>query len=501
MSPFPAHGTRPDALHVLVVDDDPTTALLLADALEQDGARVSVAGTAEEARALLADGHRPDVLVSDWLLPGADGIDLCAWVRDAHADASIPVLLISGAAERDVRLRALAQGADDLISKPIDPLELRARVRSMADLSRARSALARRDRIDAVLAELTDGVALLDAEGAVVDANRRAHALLSLPAGGVGDLEAHLAATFELEGDVPASAVGPRTLALHRPRRGAEPALWVEVLLVPVPGGEGGTAAVVRDVTATRAAQDLADVVLASVAHKLRTPMTGITSVANSLDRFVEEGPGQQLVGILQRSAQRLDASLARIIEHAAAVARGEDDVPVVLRPGQVAMLLQHVVGDHVHDVVAEVVDEVERPVRVALGPLRVALDEFVDNARAAGDDRPSLRIATQGDTLVVEVADRGAGFAPEEAEAIFEPFHQEDRTGQDPRMGLGLPLVRHLAGRAGGRVRASSVAGGLTTFALVLPAMALQGQTGGVPATPGATPATLTSHPVSGAA
>jgi CheY-like chemotaxis protein len=124
VDPGPDH--RPDAdlagVHVLVVEDTPDSREMLRFMLEFCGAEVRTAESAEEGRRLLSE-ERPDVMVSDIAMPD-NGIELIRAVK-ASADAQdlrIPVIAIT--AYRDRRPELLAEGFDDLVEKPLDPVTL-----------------------------------------------------------------------------------------------------------------------------------------------------------------------------------------------------------------------------------------------------------------------------------------------------------------------------------------------------------------------------------------
>ncbi len=118
--------SRPDdnAPHILVVDDDRRIRELLKRYLGDNGFRVSVAGTAEEARARLA-GLAFDLLVLDVMMPGETGLELTAALRSS---SDIPILLLTARAETEHRIEGLEQGADDYLPKPFEPRELLLRI-------------------------------------------------------------------------------------------------------------------------------------------------------------------------------------------------------------------------------------------------------------------------------------------------------------------------------------------------------------------------------------
>ena len=116
-----------DAPHLLVVDDDSRIRTLLSRFLGENGFRVTTAADASVARRHLA-GLRFDLLVVDVMMPGENGVDFTASLRE---DTDVPVLMLTAMGETEARIRGLEAGADDYLPKPFDPRELLLRVHSI----------------------------------------------------------------------------------------------------------------------------------------------------------------------------------------------------------------------------------------------------------------------------------------------------------------------------------------------------------------------------------
>jgi two-component system, OmpR family, phosphate regulon response regulator PhoB len=125
--------------HVLIVEDEESLALLLKYNLEKEGYRVSLARDGEEGL-LLADEGRPDLVLLDWMLPKAPGIEVCRRLRARSEHRNTPILMLTARGEEAERIRGLDQGADDYITKPFSMNELLARIRAV--LRRIRPGLA-----------------------------------------------------------------------------------------------------------------------------------------------------------------------------------------------------------------------------------------------------------------------------------------------------------------------------------------------------------------------
>ena len=114
---------------ILVVDDEPTIAEVVARYLERAGFQTRVAADGPSAVAA-AVGSRPDLVVLDIMLPGFDGLEVMRRLHE-DLDGRVAVILLTAKGEESDRLVGLRQGADDYIVKPFSPAELVARVEAV----------------------------------------------------------------------------------------------------------------------------------------------------------------------------------------------------------------------------------------------------------------------------------------------------------------------------------------------------------------------------------
>lgn len=112
---------------ILVVEDDPTVAEVVARYLERDGHQVECVGDGAEAlRRALA--NPPDLMILDLMLPKIDGLQVCRKLRERWP---VPVIMLTALGEEIDRVVGLETGADDYVTKPFSPRELALRVRSV----------------------------------------------------------------------------------------------------------------------------------------------------------------------------------------------------------------------------------------------------------------------------------------------------------------------------------------------------------------------------------
>ena len=113
---------------ILVVEDEPDIALGLQLDLSNEGYEVEVAGNGDEAsRRAREPGW--DLILLDVMLPGKDGFEICRELR--RAKIRTPVLMLTAKAQEAEKVMGLDMGADDYVTKPFSPRELRARIRAL----------------------------------------------------------------------------------------------------------------------------------------------------------------------------------------------------------------------------------------------------------------------------------------------------------------------------------------------------------------------------------
>lgn len=113
--------------HILVVDDDLEIRTLLAEYLDSHGFQTLTAKDGAEMKKILQESYI-DLIVLDLTLPGEDGLTLC---RNLRAHSSVPVIMLTARGDAVDRILGLEMGADDYVSKPFEPRELFARIRSV----------------------------------------------------------------------------------------------------------------------------------------------------------------------------------------------------------------------------------------------------------------------------------------------------------------------------------------------------------------------------------
>lgn len=115
---------------VLVVEDEPAIAELIAVNLKHNGFAPTLAFEAEAARREV-DAELPDVILLDWMLPGESGVSLARYWRQHERTRQVPILMLTARTDEADKVQGLDAGADDYITKPFSTKELLARIRAV----------------------------------------------------------------------------------------------------------------------------------------------------------------------------------------------------------------------------------------------------------------------------------------------------------------------------------------------------------------------------------
>ncbi len=488
---------------ILNVDDYEPGRYARSRLLRSFGFEVREAKTGAEALSVAAT-EPPALVILDVNLPDISGFEVCRRLKEGATTATLPVLHMSATyTEALHKVLGLEGGADAYLTEPVEPPVLLATVKALLRLKRAEEA----QRVSArqwqvTFDALSDGVAVLDAEGVIVRYNR---AFRDLLADGDGD-PAGRALASGLDGE-PGHA-GDTLFARMRGSGQRETAevghrgrsLRVAVDPVQHAGLVVGAVCTVADITdrkrvdeervrlltreqAARAAAEAAnrskEEFIAMLAHELRHPLAPIRMAMRTLRDPAQRDPDvRRATEVIERQSRHLARLLDDLLD-AARLTREK----IELR--RTATTLQSVVAEAL-EATRELIDARAHAVTVSLPAPPVWLDadptrlaQVVGNLlnNAAKYTPPGGRIAvggaTEGGEAVLRVRDSGIGIPPETLPRIFDLFAQGDRTlaHSEGGLGLGLTLARMLVHLHGGTLTAASDGAGRgSEFVMRLP-------------------------------
>ena len=456
---------------IMIVDDDPFGRYAMEAALFAPEYSLVVARDGQEALDLALQ-VLPDVILLDVMMPGMDGFEVCRRFRSDPLLAEVPIIMATALADRESRLDGIRAGADEFMSKPIDLVELRTRVRTITRLNRYRRLVEERTRFEWVLEQSEDGYVLLNDRDEILYANPRARRYLDLSEDSHEVLyeqfmpiaqKRYRTEPSEAWAQWPAINLTPANelLFLVRPESSAAPAAWLEMTLLDQTDGQADSRLIrLRDVTSEISTERTMWTFHSMIRHKLNTPLHIVSSSMELLalqdSVELETGSSRELVNWTLQGMQRLKDSLADILQYI--------EAPLIARSGMRFSLdqLAPVAGKMAIELglaSLTVRNKALPGVQLILSSnaVQCILRELVENSKKfhpAG--KPSVEIVItprDGNMVSLQVIDDGLTLAPEELERMWLPYYQNERffTGEVPGMGLGLSMVRFLIWEVGG--------------------------------------------------
>ncbi|MCP3141824.1 ATP-binding protein [Pyxidicoccus xibeiensis] len=508
------HGEGPEVgarLRVLLADDNADMREYVRRLLQRHYEVTAVTNGAEALRA--AREARPDLVISDVMMPVMDGIEL---VKRLRADASLrtlPIVLLSARAGEDATVSGLELGADDYLTKPFSARELLARVQAQLKMAALRQRVAEQESraahlaqqqqwLEAVLDSLPAPTLLVEPEsGLFTFVNRAAHQLAAgrFPSD-VGAAERGQAFFITDEAGRPLGLEhSPGTRVLRGEQVRDFEAVWhspagrfnivVDSDFVPAIGPRPAQAVVTfRDISRLKLVErelkallGARDEFLSIASHELKTPITSLRMLLQMAERRVqaEEGRTQspeKLAKALRVSLLQVDR-LTRLVEDLLDVARIrtgtlELDFQEVDLAQLAQELLERLSGQLAQAGCQAHLDVPPRLLGVWDGPrLEQVLTNLVANAmKYAPGARLDVRLSAADGLARLEVRDHGPGVGEAQRETIFERFDRGIASHNVGGLGLGLFISRQIVGAHGGTISVESPPGGGACFVVLLP-------------------------------
>jgi signal transduction histidine kinase len=250
-------------------------------------------------------------------------------------------------------------------------------------------------------------------------------------------------------------------------------------------GAVVGIVASLSDITKQRELQQMKTEIMTLVTHELRTPLTAIQGMSEVLTQFdVDPARRREMHAAIHEEAKRL----ARMIDNYLNITRLEAGahalrkVPLRVEAivERVALLLNPIGANRGIPIRCEF-EEGLPAIQADPDLLAQAVTNVLGNAIKYSPRTTEVRVTVRMDTtdVLVEVADKGYGIAPEDLKRIFDKFYRVPRAegAEEPGTGLGLTFVREIMESHGGRVTVQSELGRGSSFLLRLPIEPKQGQ------------------------
>ncbi|HET9764103.1 MAG TPA: response regulator, partial [Casimicrobiaceae bacterium] len=501
-----ALGTKVE--RILVADDNADMRDYLHRLLSPEYAVTTVADGQAALEHVLEE--RPDLVLTDVMMPRLDGFGLLAALRAGESTRSLPVIMLSARAGEEARIEGVHAGADAYVIKPFSARELLARVASQLELTRLRTSVeqelrSRSEQFVTLFNQAPLGVYLVDCEFRIREVNPIALPVFGdIPGGIIGrDFDAIIHRLWEKPYADEIVRIVRHTLetgeSYIEPERGekrldrgvTEYYEW-RLDRIALPDGTHGVVCYFRDVAAqvqarklieeSKAALEAADrrknEFLATLAHELRNPLAAIGNSVNVLRHAAAAAGFAEIHPIFERQVKHL----VRLVDDLMDVSR--------ITSGKIELRKEPIgLGTVVRSAIetaAPLIEKRGQRLELSLPDEHIAVDadpvrlsqvfaNLLNNASKYSPDGGPVGLDVRRDdsSAVVSVRDRGIGIPPEMLPTVFDLFMQVDHSYSRARggLGIGLTLARDLVRMHGGSIEAKSEGAGTgSEFVVTLP-------------------------------
>lgn len=482
-------------MQILVADDDPVFQMLLTQMLGEWGYDVLVATDGNEAWEQVRSQGGPRLAIVDWVMPGLDGLEVCRRVRAERKNDYVYILLMTAKNKTSDLLTVMEAGADDYVTKPFDPEELRLRLRAGCRV------LESEERYRVIAQSASDGIVTADETGRIQFANDAAAAIFGFSDCELlwRDFESLAPGYLECFARCGGSANSPEAPIelVGKHKTGREMPLEVSLSECVQGPQNHRLTLVIRDVTERKRterqlaqSQRLESIgqLAAGIAHEINTPIQYVgdnihflsdsfqgLSALLAIYREVEGSAqnGSVVPGLRDRTtrlAEEIDVdylqaeipkAIQQSLEGVKRVAEIVGAMKELSHPGtsaKCAVDLNHLIGNtilvskHAWKLVAEVSTDFDPDLptvqciagdlsQVILNLIVNAADAIADSIKDKGGAKGQIGISTRrcGAWVEIRVSDSGTGIPESIQPRIFDPFFTTKDVGKGTGQGLAI--------------------------------------------------------------
>ncbi len=453
---------------ILIVDDEEHVRETLELLLASEDYQLAFASDGQEA-VKKAEELFPDLILLDIMMPVMNGYEVCEHLRANPKLAQVPIIMLTALDDRDSRLHGIKVGADDFLTKPVDRLELRARIRTILRLNRYRHLLTERSRFEWAIEQFDDGFLLLSDGGTISYLNSAARVYLGF------DKEQDISEGFiqrvdqfyQREPDAAweswPSPEEEGVRYLVRPENSYSPSLWLQVNVREFSNGNTTEQLVhLHDVSQQMLLQWQMWSFQTQVSHKLRTPLNALAVLPMLTERKIELTleETESMLNMVQESVQRLQTQILDILQYV--------DTSHLLKlnttfnlsgfPSMLSSLQEELELETVTFSIDKSLSE--KTLVFSEQGFKLVLRELLSNAKKFHPQQTPLvevdiKPATP-QTITLIVSDNGQHLPNELLTKVWKPYFQHEKffSGEVKGMGLGLAMVARLVWGNGGDCR-----------------------------------------------
>src|SRR2546423_1459796 len=484
-------------MRILLVEDHAQSRRALQRLIERRGHEVVTVGSAEEAEVQLAK-ESFSFLILDWMLPGKSGVDLCRELRATPSGEEFFILVVTARDDPEDLNHALEAGANDYLTKPIDPDRLNVRlsvaerrIRALVERNQARAELQETvHKMTDILEKTSDGFFAVDRDWKFTFVNRQAEKLLDRRR------EDLIGKDFWMEFPEFTRDAFERNyrramseqVAVEFEASDASGRVWFELLAYP---SGGGVSVFLRDVTdrkrmeeerLTTSKLESLGTLAGGIAHDLNNVLTVICGNIG-LAQIEAPGSSANLLSFLSRAGEAAHHA-AQLSNQLLTFSKGGTPVK---RVASISELVMQAAEFSLHGSNLRVDFDVPRDLwKAAVDPTQIeqVVNALVINAREAMPDGGVVYVAAEnieidsrsgpslhpGRYVKIEVTDNGGGIDPRSMTKIFDPYF----TTKPSATGLGLSISYSVVKKHGGLLQLENSSPEGSTFAFYLPATAI---------------------------
>ncbi|MEM9158123.1 MAG: response regulator [Verrucomicrobiota bacterium] len=456
---------------ILIVDDNIGARRSIEGLLASEGYQLILAERGEEALQIANHIH-PDLILLDVMMPGMSGYEVCETVRENAELSEVPIIMITALDDEESMIKGIDAGADDFLTKPINKLELRSRVRGVTRLNRYRKLCGERQKFEWVVENSSFGYLVLDPIANIAFSNPKAREILHLPLANEPQganffyaAQNHYEfkpADFQETWLDPTQRAPDEPLILLQPQTPEQPARWFRVSFMDIEGIQTEhTLARLADITQSMQNFQERHTFSRMISHKLLTPLNALKA-AQQMMTLSQDDKSEQILktvtDLQNKGIERLEYDIDSIIRF---LQSNSNDTPtdrcrLITLSEQLKRLIEE--SGIPFGLITDLQGRGQTRVSLSEYSFEACVREIVENAiKFHPDGAPNLDCSVEVDPEAKQVLftfkNDGLSLSDEDIENAWKPYWQADRflTGEIKGMGLGLALVATNIWAAGG--------------------------------------------------
>ena len=461
---------------ILIVDDNVGARRSIEALLANGRYHLLLASSGLEALEM-AQAHHPDLILLDVMMPGMNGFEVCQAIREDPRLSEIPIIMITALDDDESMIRGIDVGADDFLSKPINKIELRSRVRGILRLNRYRKLCDERQKFAWVVENSNHGYVVLDQALNIRFANPKAQEILRLENSQTRQINffdqvrQHYAvkpsksAAGDGESEPIASLDEP--FLLVRAQTENSELHWIRATALEL-GTPSRDQSLIRleDITQSMLSFQEKHTFARMISHKLLTPLNALKAADQLMSKCradAERDPHiAQVFDLQKKGLSRLEYDIHSILKFLESTSHPRQEPPAT-RIREIARHLEEINHDMGVSLRVSMGSDIPSPAEIGISiyNFEACAREIIENAikfHSSGSPVLECSITLLDDSRSVrfDFLNNATPLSEKELKNAWKPYWQADSyfTGEIKGMGLGLSLIATNVWTAGGTCR-----------------------------------------------